>query len=98
MRDIVDIRHDKHARYISEIAAFLRLDAVGVEVLQKRIDDAVALGNMHLLRVELSHLGIVQTREVWPTRLQDQFVHVNGLGGRGVGFEPGLLGLVGGAG
>ena len=77
MWDVVDVGHDQEAGNVAELAAVFWLDAVGVEIIEEGLHDGIGLGDVHLLGVELSHLGIVKTSEVWPAGLEDKFVYVN---------------------
>lgn len=75
--DVVDIGHDEHSGDIAQFAAVLGLDAVGVKVVEEGFYYGVGLGDVHLLGVELSHLGGIKTSEMWPASLENKLMDVD---------------------
>lgn len=54
------------------------MDAVGVEVVEEGLDYSVGLGDVHLFGVKFCHLCVIETSEVWPSSLEDEFVDMDG--------------------
>ena len=52
-------------------------DAVCIEIIEEGADDRIGFGDVHFLGLELGHLGGVDTGEVGPTGLEDQFMDVD---------------------